>query len=137
MILFWHASFAKCMCKTALFSRPTPRTKSAVADVQVPGNIRRAEHFCQFLSRLVNYMKGRISVQAVEQESCSTFLASLQEQMAIDGGLLIHHVCSQWAVNIPFFVASIAYPELDRQSAEGICLYASFLNLWVHICLLC
>ncbi len=56
-----------------------------VCAAQVPGNIRRAEHFCQFLSRLVNYMKGRISVQAVEQESCTTFLASLQEQMAIDG----------------------------------------------------
>jgi hypothetical protein len=57
----------------------------AARTVQVPGNIRRAEHFCQFLTRLVNYMKTRISVQAVEQENCTTFLASLQEQMAIDG----------------------------------------------------
>lgn len=52
---------------------------------QVPGNIRRAEHFCQFLRRLVEYMKERISAQVVEQESCTTFLANLQERMAIDG----------------------------------------------------
>lgn len=53
--------------------------------VQVPGNIRRAEHFCAFLKRLVEHLKGRISVQIVEQESCTTFLATLQETMAVDG----------------------------------------------------
>ena len=53
--------------------------------VQVPGNIRRAEHFCSFLRRLVEYMRERISVQAVEQESCTAFLAALQEQMSVDG----------------------------------------------------
>jgi hypothetical protein len=51
----------------------------------VPGNIRRAEHFCQFLRRLVEYMKERVGVAVVEQESCTTFLAALQERMAIDG----------------------------------------------------
>lgn len=53
--------------------------------VQVPGNIRRAEHFCSFLRQLVGYMRERISVQAVEQESCTAFLAALQEQMSVDG----------------------------------------------------
>ncbi len=53
--------------------------------MQVPGNIRRAEHFCAFLKRLVEHLKGRISVQVVEQESCTTFLATLQESMAVDG----------------------------------------------------
>ena len=52
---------------------------------QVPGNIRRAEHFCSFLRQLVTYMRERISVQAVEQESCTAFLAALQEQMSVDG----------------------------------------------------
>ena len=54
----------------------------------MPGNIRRAEHFCQFLRRLVEYMKERIGVAVVEQESCTTFLAALQERMAIDGAAL-------------------------------------------------
>ena len=53
----------------------------------MPGNIRRAEHFCQFLRRLVEYMKERVGVAVVEQESCTTFLAALQERMAIDGEL--------------------------------------------------
>ena len=52
---------------------------------QVPGNIRRAEHFCAFLRRLVEHLKGRISVEAVVQESCTTFLATLQESINIDG----------------------------------------------------
>ena len=60
--------------------------------MQVPGNIRRAEHFCSFLRQLVTYMRERISVQAVEQESCTTFLAALQEQMSVDGGPLTTHL---------------------------------------------
>jgi len=55
-------------------------------NAQVPGNIRRAEHFCAFLRQLVHYMRERISVANVEQQSCTTFLAALQEQMSVDGG---------------------------------------------------
>ena len=55
------------------------------APAQVPGNIRRAEHFCTFLRRFVEYLKQRMTVQAVEQESPTTFLAQLTERMAIDG----------------------------------------------------
>ena len=75
------AAQASCM-------RGMPRRRAhthAVRLPQVPGNIRRAEHFCQFLRRLVEYMKDRVSVQVVEQESCTAFLANLQERMAIDG----------------------------------------------------
>ncbi len=52
---------------------------------QVPGNIRRAEHFCVFLRRLVEYLKQRMSVQAVVQESPTTFLAELTQRLDIDG----------------------------------------------------
>ena len=54
---------------------------------QVPGNIRRAEHFVQFLRRFLEYMRRRMGTQAVEQETPAAFLASLQEAMSIDGGL--------------------------------------------------
>ena len=63
---------------------PTP-ARARLLRAQVPGNIRRAEHFCSFLRQLVTYMRERISVQAVEQESCTAFLAALQEQMSVDG----------------------------------------------------
>ena len=52
---------------------------------QVPGNIRRAEHFVQFLKRFLHYMRRRMGTQAVEQETPVAFLAKLQEAMAIDG----------------------------------------------------
>ena len=64
---------------------PCATCKHGPACAQVPGNIRRAEHFCSFLRQLVSYMRERISVQAVEQESCTAFLAALQEQMSVDG----------------------------------------------------
>ena len=53
--------------------------------VQVPGNIRRAEHFVQFLRRLLEYLRRRMGTQAVEQETPATFLGKLQEAMSIDG----------------------------------------------------
>ena len=52
---------------------------------QVPGNIRRAEHFCVFLKRFIEYLRQRMSVQAVEQEKPTTFMTSLQTRMDIDG----------------------------------------------------
>lgn len=52
---------------------------------QVPGNIRRAEHFVQFLRRFLEYLRRRMGAQAVEQETPVAFLAKLQEAMSIDG----------------------------------------------------
>ncbi|CAK0735965.1 hypothetical protein CVIRNUC_000669 [Coccomyxa viridis] len=77
--------------------RPTPGGEDWLANPvlpedilreAVPGNIRRAEHFCSFLRQLVHYMQERISVNNVEQESCTIFLAALQEQMSVDGKTL-------------------------------------------------
>ena len=53
--------------------------------LQVPGNIRRAEHFVQFLRRFLEHLRQRMGTQAVEQETPVAFLAKLQEAMAIDG----------------------------------------------------
>ena len=58
-------------------------------EAQVPGNIRRAEHFVRFLRRFVEYLRVRISIPAVEQQSPTAFLTHLQEAMAIDGALLL------------------------------------------------
>lgn len=53
--------------------------------LQVPGNIRRAEHFVAFLRRFVAYLKQRMEVQQVESETPTSFLGQLQGQVAIDG----------------------------------------------------
>lgn len=55
---------------------------------QVPGNIRRAEHFLAFMRRFIAYLKKRMEVQQVESETPPTFLAHLQAQVAIDGDTL-------------------------------------------------
>lgn len=44
-----------------------------VAEV-VPGNIRTAEHFVAFLKRFTEYLKTRLRVQHVVQESPAGFL---------------------------------------------------------------
>lgn len=53
--------------------------------MQVPGNIRRAEHFVHFLLRFLEFVRRRMNVQAVTQESPRNFLDQLQEAVAIDG----------------------------------------------------
>lgn len=53
--------------------------------MQVPGNIRRAEHFVHFLTRFVEFMRRRMDVQAVEQENPRNFLDRLANEVAIDG----------------------------------------------------
>jgi len=40
----------------------------------IPGNIRNAEHFISFLKRFVEYLKIRLRVQHVVQESPAAFL---------------------------------------------------------------
>lgn len=56
-----------------------------VCSCQVPGNIRRAEHFVAFLRRFVAYLKEKLGVNQVETENPTTFLAQLQERLNIDG----------------------------------------------------
>lgn len=54
----------------------------------VPGNIRRAEHFVQFLRRFMEYLRQRMGAASVEQETPTAFLANLQAAVAIDGKTL-------------------------------------------------
>ena len=54
----------------------------------VPGNIRRAEHFVAFLQRFLGFLRRRLTVRAVMHETPTTFLASLQEEVAIDAKTL-------------------------------------------------
>jgi hypothetical protein len=58
--------------------------------LQVPGNIRRAEHFVHFLRRFLDHMKRRMEVQAVQQESPRNFLDRLQAEVGIDGQISYH-----------------------------------------------
>lgn len=50
----------------------------------VPGNIRNAEHFVSFLKRFVEYLKTRLRVQHVVQESPAAFLRDVQTKVSIE-----------------------------------------------------
>jgi len=50
----------------------------------VPGSIRKGEHFVAFLRRLVEYIKVRMRVQHVVQESPAGFLTDIQRKVCIE-----------------------------------------------------
>lgn len=50
----------------------------------MPGNIRNAEHFISFLKRFVEYIKTRLRVQHVVQESPVGFLKDIQNKVCIE-----------------------------------------------------
>lgn len=49
----------------------------------MPGSIRTAEHFLGFLRRLLEYIKWRLRVQHVAQESPPAFLSGLAQRVCI------------------------------------------------------
>ncbi len=50
----------------------------------VPGNIRNAEHFIFFLKKLVEYVKMRLRVQHVVQESPAGFLKDINGKICVE-----------------------------------------------------
>ena len=50
----------------------------------VPGSIRTAEHFVSFLKRFLEYLKTRLRVQHVVQESPPSFLKHCNQTVCID-----------------------------------------------------
>ncbi|TRY70725.1 hypothetical protein TCAL_01186 [Tigriopus californicus] len=50
----------------------------------VPGSIRKGEHFVAFIKRLVEYLKIRLRVQHVVQETSAGFLSDIASKVCID-----------------------------------------------------
>lgn len=61
-----------------------PVLPDEILDEAVPGNIRSAEHFVQFLLRFFEYVKYRMRTHHVVVESTAAFLKDLQVRMAIE-----------------------------------------------------
>ncbi|XP_006620786.1 general transcription and DNA repair factor IIH helicase subunit XPD [Apis dorsata] len=61
-----------------------PILPNEVLQEVVPGNIRNAEHFVSFLKRFVEYLKTRLRVQHVVQESPAAFLRDVQTKVSIE-----------------------------------------------------
>ncbi|XP_040832438.1 general transcription and DNA repair factor IIH helicase subunit XPD [Ochotona curzoniae] len=60
-----------------------PVLPDEVLQEAVPGSIRTAEHFLGFLRRLLEFVKWRLRVQHVVQESPPAFLSSLAQRVCI------------------------------------------------------
>lgn len=50
----------------------------------VPGSIRTAEHFVGFMKRFLEYLKARLRIHHVVQESAPQFLKDIFEKVCID-----------------------------------------------------
>lgn len=50
----------------------------------VPGSIRTAEHFVGFMKRFLEYLKSRLRIHHVVQESAPQFLKDIFEKVCID-----------------------------------------------------
>jgi len=61
-----------------------PILPDQVLQEAVPGNIRTAEHFLNFMKRLVEYLKMRLRVQHVVQESPAGFLKDIFNKICLD-----------------------------------------------------
>ncbi|KAM8794024.1 general transcription and DNA repair factor IIH helicase subunit XPD isoform 1-T1 [Eudromia elegans] len=61
-----------------------PVLPDEVLQEAVPGSIRTAEHFVGFLRRFLEYLKARVRVQRVAQESPPAFLKDVYEKVCIE-----------------------------------------------------
>ncbi|XP_044730901.1 general transcription and DNA repair factor IIH helicase subunit XPD [Chrysoperla carnea] len=61
-----------------------PILPDEVLQEAVPGNIRNAEHFVGFLKRFIEYIKTRLRVQHVVQETPVGFLRDIQSKICIE-----------------------------------------------------
>lgn len=62
----------------------SPVLPDEILNEVVPGNIRNAEHFVSFLKRFIEYLKTRLRVQHVVQESPAGFLKDVQTKVCIE-----------------------------------------------------
>uniref|UniRef100_A0A3P9AB01 General transcription and DNA repair factor IIH helicase subunit XPD n=1 Tax=Esox lucius TaxID=8010 RepID=A0A3P9AB01_ESOLU len=61
-----------------------PVLPDEVLQEAVPGSIRTAEHFVGFMKRFLEYLKARLRIHHVVQESAPQFLKDISEKVCID-----------------------------------------------------
>ncbi|CAD5123245.1 DgyrCDS11601 [Dimorphilus gyrociliatus] len=61
-----------------------PVLPDVILQEAIPGNIRNAQHFLVFLKRFVEYLKTRLRVQHVVEESPASFLRDCHQKVCIE-----------------------------------------------------
>ncbi|KAI0562959.1 DNA helicase [Gracilaria domingensis] len=63
----------------------SPRIPEDIIEETVPGNIRKAEHFIQFMRRLIQYIRDRkMNGRESKQEQPARFLHEMRNEMQVD-----------------------------------------------------
>ncbi|XP_023211694.1 TFIIH basal transcription factor complex helicase XPD subunit-like [Centruroides sculpturatus] len=93
----------------------------------VPGNIRTAEHFIAFLKRFIEYIKIRLRVQHVAQESPAKFLKDVLQKVCIERKPL--RFCSE---RLRSLIKTLEITEIaDFTSLGLICNFATLVSTYI------
>lgn len=84
LICFWFYSFITLSVEMVQTESWHPCFPAPSLSEAVPGTIRTAEHFVGFLRRFLEYLKSRLRVQHVVQESAPQFLKDIFDKVCID-----------------------------------------------------
>ncbi|KAG1684720.1 General transcription and DNA repair factor IIH helicase subunit XPD [Nymphon striatum] len=100
--------------------------KNCVLIEAVPGNIRNAEHFLAFLRRFLEYIKTKLRVQHVVQETPAAFLKDVYQKVCIDRKPL--RFCSE---RLRSLVRTLEITEIsDIRSVVLLCHFATIVSTY-------
>jgi len=99
-----------------------PVLPDEILEEAVPGTIRTAEHFIVFMKRLLEYIKTRLRIQHVVQESPASFIKDIDSKVCIDRKPL--RFCAE---RLRSLIKTLEISELSDFSA--IILIANFATL--------
>uniref|UniRef100_A0A2P2I4Y2 General transcription and DNA repair factor IIH helicase subunit XPD n=1 Tax=Hirondellea gigas TaxID=1518452 RepID=A0A2P2I4Y2_9CRUS len=94
----------------------------------IPGSIRTANHFVQFLSRLVDYVKMRLSVSHVVHESPAAVLRDMKTRAYMDRKPLRH--CSE---RLSSMIRTLELTEVgDLGPLVSVAQFATLVSTYLH-----
>ncbi|GBM44428.1 General transcription and DNA repair factor IIH helicase subunit XPD [Araneus ventricosus] len=104
-----------------------PVLPDEILNEAVPGNIRSAEHFIAFLKRFLEYVKMRLRVQHVVQESPAAFLRDIFSKVCIERKPL--RFCSE---RLRSLVRTLEITELNEMSSlMALCNFATLVSTYM------
>lgn len=104
-----------------------PVLPDEVLQEAIPGNIRTAEHFIAFLKRFIEYIKIRLHVQHVVQESPAKFLKDVLQKVCIERKPL--RFCSE---RLRSLIKTLEIAEIADFTPLGlICNFATLVSTYI------
>lgn len=104
-----------------------PVLPDEILNEAVPGNIRSAEHFIAFLKRFLEYIKMRLRVQHVMQESPASFLKDVLQKVCIERKPL--RFCAE---RLRSLVRTLEITDLnDMSSLTSLCNFATLVSTYM------